>query len=160
MLTGILPFPPETRLLDVGCGSGILALAAAAQGAHRCAAVDLSPAAARLTRDNARANGLAGVLTVVRGSTECLRGPFQVILANLPAPVQLAKVAELCRLAAPEGVLLLSGFRDTQEEELRAAYAAAGWGVQRRATRDEWAMELPPEKSFTWVAWLLGRETL
>jgi ribosomal protein L11 methylase PrmA len=80
-----------------------------------------------------------------------------VLLANLPPGVQLAKVEEFTRLAAPGAVLILSGFRDTQEEDLGELYRNAGWSLKRRLTRDEWAMELPPEKSFTWAAWLLER---
>ena len=146
------------RLLDVGCGSGILALAGAAQGAALCVGVDLSGPAVRLSRENARDNNLAAAVQVARGSTECLQGPFQVVVANLQAAVQLAKVQELTRLAAREAVLILSGFRDTQEEDLVLLSREAGWAISRRLTRDEWAIELPPEKSFTWVAWLLERK--
>jgi len=146
------------RLLDVGCGSGILALAGAALGAGLCVGVDLSWRAVLLSRENARANHLAKVVQVAHGSTECLRGPFQVLAANLPAAaVQMAKVAELTRLAAPGAIIILSGFRDTQEEPLAQLYAEAGWSINRRVYRDEWAIELPPEKSFTWAAWLLER---
>lgn len=146
-----------TRLLDVGCGSGVLALAGAALGAELCVALDLSRQAARISRQNLRLNALMETVLVVQGSTECLRGSFGVILANLPWAVQLEKVAELTRLAAPAGRLILSGFRDTQEEELGAGYQAGGWWRRRRLSRDAWAPELPPEKSFTWVAWLLEK---
>ena len=67
------------------------------------------------------------------------------------------QLAELCRLAGPKGVLILSGFKDTQEDELRAGYEQAGWNLETRRTRDEWVIELPPEKSYTWVAWRLRR---
>ena len=144
------------RLLDVGCGSGILALAGAALGVGL--GVDLSWQAVLLARENARKNHQEATIQVVRGSTECLRGSFQVLAANLPPPVQLAKVEELTRLAAPGAIIILSGFRDTQEEALLTLYHAAGWSRSRRLTRDEWAIELPPEKSFTWAAWLLERE--
>jgi len=145
------------RLADVGCGSGTLALAGAAWGAGLCVGVDLSWRAVLFTRENARNNNLAAAVQVTRGSSECLRGPFQVVVANLPAAVQLEKVQEFTRLAAREAVLILSGFRDTQEEPLKQLYDAAGWTLSRRCTREEWAIELPPEKSFTWVAWLLER---
>jgi ribosomal protein L11 methyltransferase len=133
----------------------VLALAGAALGTDFCLGVDLSPQAVRLSRENARDNNLAAAVSVVQGSTECLRGPFEVILANLPFPVQLAKVAELHRLSTPSGTLVLSGFRDTQEFELLARYQDLGWSLQHRLTRDEWAIEVPPEGSYTWVAWRL-----
>jgi ribosomal protein L11 methylase PrmA len=119
--------------------------------------VDISGRAAATTRDNARANGLAASVRVVRGSTECLRGKFGVMLGNLPWAVQMDKVAEFTRLAAPDARLILSGFKDTQEDDLRARYEPAGWVLEHRRTRDEWVIELPPEKSYTWVAWQLRR---
>ncbi len=146
------------RLLDVGCGSGVLLLAGVAAGAQSGVGVDLSWRAAATTRDNARANGLAASVQVVRGSTECLRGKFGVMLGNLPWTVQLDKVAEFTRLAAPDARLILSGFKDTQEDDLRARYEQAGWVQELRRTRDEWVIELPPEKSYTWVAWQLQRD--
>ncbi|MEW6657769.1 MAG: 50S ribosomal protein L11 methyltransferase [Thermodesulfobacteriota bacterium] len=148
------------RLVDVGCGSGILALGGAALGAALCVGVDLSGPAVLLTRENARENHFTAAVQVVRGSTECLQGPFQVVVANLPAGLQLEKVQEFIRLAAPGATLILSGFRDTQEEDLAQLYRQRGWAVSRRRTRDEWAIELPPEKSFTWVAWRLERKLL
>jgi ribosomal protein L11 methyltransferase len=148
---------PGARLLDVGCGSGVLLLAGVAAGAQSGVGVDLSGRAAATTRDNARANGLAASIQVVRGSTECLRGQFGLLLGNLPWAVQMDKVAEFTRLAAPDARLILSGFKDTQEDDLRARYARAGWVLEHRRTRDEWVIELPPEKSYTWVAWRLRR---
>lgn len=149
--------PPPPRILDVGCGSGVLLLAAAALGVPLGVGVDLSRRATLISRENARQNGLAAAMHVAQGSTECLRGPFEIILANLPWAVQLDKVAELCRLAEAGGALILSGFRDTQEEKLRTLYQDRGWILTHRLTKDEWAIELPPERSFTWVAWLLRR---
>ena len=145
------------RLLDVGCGSGILALAGAAWGADLCVGVDLSWAAVKLSRENARDNQLSETVLFARGSTGCLRGVFPVLMANLPAAVQLTLVDEFTRLAAPGAVMILSGFRDTQEDDLRELYDKAGWSLRRRLTRDEWCIELPPEKSFTWAAWQLER---
>ena len=157
LLAETLAVGPGPRLLDVGCGSGVLLLAGVAAGALLGVGVDLSWRAVATTRNNARANGLAASVQVVRGSTEGLRGKFGVMLGNLPWAVQIDKVAEFTRLAAPDARLILSGFKDTQEEELRDGYEQAGWIVETRRTRDEWVIELPPEKSYTWVAWRLRR---
>jgi ribosomal protein L11 methylase PrmA len=80
-----------------------------------------------------------------------------LVLANLPLPVQFGRVTELSRLTSESGSLILSGFRDTQETALLERYQDLGWGLERRLSRDEWAPELPPERSFTWAAWLLRR---
>ena len=157
LLAETLAEGPCPRLLDVGCGSGVLLLAGVASGAQVGVGLDLSGKAVSTTRNNARSNGLAASVQVVRGSTESLRGPFGMMVANLPWAVQMDKVAEFTRLEAPDTRLILSGFKDTQEEELRAGYESAGWGLENRLTRDEWVIELPPEKSYTWVAWRLKR---
>jgi ribosomal protein L11 methyltransferase len=157
LLTETLAGGPCPRLLDVGCGSGALLLAGVAAGARLGVGLDLSGRAAATTRDNARANGLAAAVQVIRGSTESLRGAFPVMAANLPWAVQMDKVAEFTRLAAPGACLILSGFKDTQEDELRWRYQQAGWALEHRRTRDEWVIELPPELSYTWVAWRLRR---
>jgi ribosomal protein L11 methyltransferase len=157
LLVETLAAAPSAQLLDVGCGSGVLLLAGVAAGARAGVGVDISWQAVTATRNNARVNGLAAAVQVVRGSTECLRQAFGMILANLPWAVQMDKVAELTRLAAPGARLILSGFKDTQEEDLQAGYEQAGWVLETRRTRDEWVIELPPEKSYTWVGWQLRR---
>ncbi len=155
LLKEVLAAGPCRRLLDVGCGSGALTLAGAALGVGCCLGVDLSGPAVCCSQENARRNNLAATVRLVQGSTECLRGPFGVVLANLPWPVQMNKVADLDRLASKSGALILSGFRDTQESGLLDRYRELGWSLKSRLTRDEWAIEVPPEGSFTWVAWLL-----
>ncbi len=142
-------------LADIGCGTGILALAAAALGVPRVVAVDIAWRAARITKENACANKLGQAIRVAQGSTECLKGPFGLVLANLPWEVQLDKVRELDRLAGEKGALIISGFRDNQEEPLRAGYEKLGRFVARRLVKDFWHPELPPHISFTWVAWRL-----
>jgi ribosomal protein L11 methyltransferase len=157
LLAETLAAGPEARLLDVGCGSGALLLAGVALGAQLGVGADLSRRAAATTRENAQANGLAKSVQVIQGSTECLRGTFGIILGNLPWAVQKDKVAEFTRLAGPGTRLILSGFKDIQEDELRDRYQPGDWTLDRRHTRDEWLAVLPPDQSFTWVAWRLRR---
>jgi len=145
-----------TSLLDVGCGAGLLSLAAAALRVPQALGVDISPAAVHVTRQNARHNGLAGGLQVVQGSTECLKGAFDLVAANLPWEVQMDKVGELNRLVAPGGRLILSGFRDNQEGLLMQSYQRLGWCLRRRLIKAFRHPGLPPDISFTWVAWWLG----
>lgn len=140
-------------LLDVGCGTGVLALAAAALETPMVVGVDLSWQAARVTLENARANHLAGRVHAARGSTECLKGPFDLVAANLPWDVQMDQAPELARLAAQ--ALLLSGFRENQEGPLLGVYRKLGRSLAQRLIKPFHHPELPKDLSFTWVAWLL-----
>jgi ribosomal protein L11 methyltransferase len=159
VLREVLAAASVRSLLDVGCGAGLLGLAAAALGVPLVVGVDISKGAAQVTRENARENGLAGALKVAQGSTECIKGPFDLVIANLPWEVQMDKVAELDRLAAPQGRLILSGFRDNQEDSLIQGYQRLGWVLARRLIWDFQHPELPPDMSFTWVAWMLGEKS-
>jgi len=91
----------------------------------------------------------------VQGSTECLKARFDLVVANLPHEVQMEKVTELDRLAAAGGRLILSGFRDNQEELLLEGYQRLGWSLKLRTVKDFSHPELPPGISFNWVAWWL-----
>jgi ribosomal protein L11 methyltransferase len=155
LLSEALAARPAGSLADVGCGTGILAVAGAALGVPRVVGVDIARRAVRVSRDNARVNGLARTIRIVQGSSECLRGPFDLVMANLPWEVQMDKVPELDRLAGAHGCLILSGFRDNQEEPLRERYRELGWQPDRRLVKDFCHPELPPDISFTWVAWRL-----
>jgi ribosomal protein L11 methyltransferase len=147
------------RLVDVGCGTGVLGLAAAALGVPLVLGLDIARRAAEITRENARDNALAGSLMAVQGSTECVKVLFDLVVANLPSEVQLDKGPELVRLAAPGGSLILSGFRDNQESRLRENYQKLGWSLNHRRVNEFQHPELPPDLSFTWVAWLLQRSS-
>jgi ribosomal protein L11 methyltransferase len=146
------------RLLDVGCGAGVVGLAAAALKVPLVVGVDLAWGAARATFENARENGLADSIRVAQGSTECVNARFDVVVANLPWEVQRDKVSELDRLA--DGGLILSGFRANQENPLLASYQKLGWSLNQRVAREFSHPELPPDISFTWVAWLLKKQPI
>jgi ribosomal protein L11 methyltransferase len=138
-------------LLDVGCGSGILALAGAVVGVPFNVGCDLNIAAVQVSRDNARRFHMSHKVFWLQGSTEALKPAFHLIVANLPFPVQMAKREEFGRLVHPRGGLILSGFRDTWEKEIADYYLSQGWRLQRRLTRDLWELELPEDRSYTWV---------
>jgi ribosomal protein L11 methyltransferase len=136
-------------LADVGCGSGILALAGALLGVPFCLGCDISPAAIEVSQDNARRLHLTSQAVWVQGSTEALGPAFDLVLANLPFQMQLAKGPELARLSR-KGIIL-SGFKDIQEKEVTENYRSCGWRLERRLTRDLWELEVPFEKSYTWT---------
>lgn len=114
--TQVQPWP---RVLDYGCGSGILAIGAALHGAQDIDAVDIDPAAVTSTRDNATANGV----TVNPGLPELARGEYPLVIANILA-IPLKLLAPLLSAhVAPGGHLILAGILSRQADELKAAYA-------------------------------------
>jgi ribosomal protein L11 methyltransferase len=107
------------RVLDYGCGSGILAIGAAKYGARDIDAVDIDEAAVRATLDNAQANGV----TLKAGLPDAAQGLYGTVLANILA-TPLKMLAPLLRAhVAPGGSLVLAGILERQADELTAAYA-------------------------------------
>jgi ribosomal protein L11 methyltransferase len=108
-----------TRVLDYGCGSGILAIAAAKLGARDVDAVDIDPAAVRSTADNATRNGTALRATLPEGA----HGAYPLVMANILAiPLKLLAPLLTGHLA-PGGWLVMAGILERQADDLRAAYA-------------------------------------
>ena len=107
-----------TRVLDYGCGSGILAIGAAKFGASEVDAVDIDPAAIESTVLNAQANHV----TVKSGLPEVVTGVYQTVLANILATPLKVLAPLLWSRVAPGGSLVLAGILDRQADELKAAY--------------------------------------
>jgi ribosomal protein L11 methyltransferase len=111
--------PQGQRVLDYGCGSGILAIGAARFGAATVDAVDIDEAAVRATEDNARANGVQ----LHAGLPDQASGQYQTVLANILATPLKVLAPLLCGHVAPGGALVLAGILARQADELKAAYA-------------------------------------
>ncbi len=110
---------PEARVLDYGCGSGILAIGAALHGATHIDAVDIDPAAVQSTESNAQVNGVR----LRSGLPEQAEGDYSVVLANILAtPLQLLAPL-LCAHLRPGAQLVLAGILERQADLLKAAYA-------------------------------------
>jgi ribosomal protein L11 methyltransferase len=113
------PAQPWPRVLDYGCGSGILAIAAALHGAVEVDAVDIDPAAVQSSQDNARANGV----TLRCGLPDQAAGTYPLVLANILATPLKLLAPLLCGHLPPAGHLVLAGILERQAQELTAAYA-------------------------------------
>jgi ribosomal protein L11 methyltransferase len=115
------------RVLDVGCGSGILAIAAVRRwpGAT-CAALDVDPIAVTATADNAAVNGVADRIAASGGVPGELGEAFSLVLANIQAHVLRALRDELIACTAPGGALVLSGLLTPQAQPLADEFVAAG----------------------------------
>lgn len=113
-------------VLDVGTGSGILALVALALGASRAIAIDNDPDVIEVVRENAERNGLAARVEASDAPLERVDGRFPFVLANIETKVLRPMAPELARRVAPGGLLLLSGILGGEQDALRAHYAALG----------------------------------
>jgi ribosomal protein L11 methyltransferase len=126
------------RILDVGCGSGILSIAAARLGARAVVALDVDPIAVEATIANARRNRLAGRIETRQGSLPSGAGPFDLVLANLIASL----LVELAPLLAGElragGTLLASGIFIDREAAVVEAFEAAGLETVARRQEGDW----------------------
>ncbi len=130
---------PGARVLDLGTGSGILAIAAAKLGARRVLALDTDPQAVLVARENVSRNGVADRVRVARGSLAQAIGRFDVVVVNILARV-LIEMAEqgLARRLAREGRLIVAGLLAGQEEEVRDAFQRAGLAVVGRRQVEDW----------------------
>lgn len=130
------------RVLDAGCGSGILALSAARLGFGNVAGFDNDPEAVRVSRENAALNGLAGAVEFYTGDlvTGLAGRQAELVLANIQADVLMRFVSELLGAVAPGGELVLSGILAVELERVRDVFttAAPGWKVESRVL-GEWA---------------------
>jgi len=109
---------PSGTVLDVGCGSGILSIAALLCGATSAVAVDIDPIAARVSLENAEVNGVS--LEASTTPVEAVEGDFDLVLANIRSPI-LIPMAEALR-ARTRGVLVLSGLLLDERQEVRDAF--------------------------------------
>ena len=138
---------PGGQVLDLGCGSGVLAIAALALGAEHAIGVDIDPKAVDVAYENAGLNGigrdrytvLAGdVLSDASLKASLAQQKYDVVLANIVADVIIPLSAHVEELLAPGGVFLCSGIIDTRCEEVRAALEKNGLTVFGRKDRDGW----------------------
>jgi len=128
------------RVLDYGCGSGILAIAALKLGAAYALAVDIDPQAVQATRSNAGRNGIGSdALDTVQPDAEPPVAGFDLVLANILAAPLVALAPTLARSARPGGRVLLAGLLDWQAEEVMAAYRD-DFEIGIGAERDGWVL--------------------
>ena len=138
---------PGDKVLDLGCGSGILAIAALALGASSALGVDIDPKAVDVAYENAAMNGIGrDRLTVVAGDVlsdaafagSLEQGAYRVVLANIVADVIIPLSAQVSRYLTPDGWFLCSGVIDTRADEVQAALEQNGLTVTARRERSGW----------------------
>ncbi len=132
------------NILDMGCGSGVLAMAAARLWPCRVLGVDNDAPSVRVAGENVKANGVADVVHLLLGdgfgsAVVKRRGPYDLILANILAEPLCAMARDLRRQLAPGGTAVLSGLLISQERQVLARYRAAGFTLLRRYHLGEWS---------------------
>lgn len=137
---------PDQVILDVGTGSGILAIASRLLGAKQIFACDHDLVAAEIAQANLERNRAENVFTFC-GSLDSVKGEsMRLVLGNLTAEVIIALLPEFSRVLKPNGLVILSGILTEQREEVRAVIAGAGFVVHEETTRGEW-LALVAEKT-------------
>ncbi len=137
--------PHGLAVADLGCGSGILAIAALLLGARRAWACDIDPPAVRATEANAALNGCTDRLQVTAGSVEALRALLggakaELLLANILAPVLCDLAPAFGELLADDGVGLLSGVLEDQAGPLLEVLAPLGWTGRVKMVLAPWVV--------------------
>jgi ribosomal protein L11 methyltransferase len=134
---------PVRSALDIGTGSGVLAIAIAKATKARVLASDIDPVATRVARENVKLNGVAShVTTVTAGDLKSAlfrsAGPFDLIVANILAGPLIALAPSIARHLAPGGTLILSGLIPEQRARILAAYRGLGLGLMRSSVLNDW----------------------
>jgi ribosomal protein L11 methyltransferase len=126
-----------STVLDVGCGSGVLAVGACVLGASHAVAIDIAPASVPITTMNALTNGVAGLVDVSTTSLAEIDGQFDIVVANILAPTLIELAEDLVRVVAPSGVLIISGVLADRHVHVEAALLPLR--RTHRDTLDGWA---------------------
>ena len=129
---------PLGRVLDVGCGSGILAITAVKLGGTRALGVDIDPIAIEATEANARHNRVGKRVRAREGSVPTEEGPFDTVLANLIAGILIELAPHLADEVVPGGSLVASGIFLDREAQTWQALERAGFSLVRRWHESDW----------------------
>jgi ribosomal protein L11 methyltransferase len=127
-------------VLDVGTGSGILALAALRAGVPRVLALDIDADAVHAAAENARLNGMRSRLSLVQGGPEALAGTWSLVIANVLAAPLIEMAPTLAKRLSGSGRIVLSGIRSSLAGEVERAYRHFGMRQVHAQTRDGWSV--------------------
>ena len=150
-LAALAARPPAGQVvLDLGTGSGILAIAAARLGAARVLAADIDPVATAVAAENVALNGVGGSVEIVTGDLDACEGSFDLVVANILAEPLVRMAEGIAARVRPGGQVVLSGLLATDADAVAAAYAAAGMREARRLVETD-------ASGLAWAALVLER---
>jgi ribosomal protein L11 methyltransferase len=130
------------RVLDVGTGTGVLAIAAARTGSAVAVGTDIDRPSVRIAAENAAVNGARAWFVHAAGLGHRrvrASAPYDLVFANILAPPLVALAHDIRRALRPGGRAILSGLLRAQQRRVLAAYRARGFALERRIARDAWA---------------------
>lgn len=132
---------PSYRVLDIGCGSGILAITSVLLGAERAVAIDIDEKAVHIARENSKQNGISDKIDIIHGNLlDDVEGQFDIIVANIVSDV----IIELSRSVAPfldkNGLFIVSGIILERLDEVKAALKDNGFHEVESVTLGEWVV--------------------
>jgi len=130
------------KVLDVGCGTGVLAIAAARTGSKVAVGTDIDRVSVRIANENATLNKANARFVHAWGLNDSkvrAKAPYDLVFANILAPPLVALSTDIRRALRPGGLAILSGLLRTQERRVLAAYTSRGFRLVRRLHRDAWA---------------------
>jgi len=129
------------KVLDVGCGTGVLAIAAARTGSRLAVGTDIDRVSVRIANENAALNHARARFVHAAGLDHPrirAGAPYDLAFANILAPPLVALAQDIRRAVRPGGTVILSGLLRTQARRVLAAYLSRGFRIQRRLNRDAW----------------------
>ena len=137
---------PDKRVLDLGCGSGILSIGALVLGCREAVGCDIDPKAPDVAMDNAALNGIgadrfrvcAGDILADRGMRAALGTNFDIVLANIVADVILPLAPLSREFLAPGGTFVTSGIIEGRQDEIEHALKKAGYSIEKHFCEEEW----------------------
>jgi ribosomal protein L11 methyltransferase len=141
-LDGLLKRARFDKVLDVGAGTGVLAIAAARTGARLVVGTDIDPVSVRIARENARVNTADCRFARASGLAHPVAAagaPYDLVFANILARPLVQLASDIRRALAPDGTVILSGLLRSQARFVLAAYVSRGFRLRRRIGRDAWA---------------------
>lgn len=125
-------------VLDMGCGTGVLAILASKMGAEKIVAVDIDDWAYNNTLENIQANKIANIHTL-QGDVNSVKEEFNIIVANINRNILLADLKKYCKLLSSSGLLIMSGFFNSDLEDITKEAETAGLEGESKRVKNNWA---------------------